>query len=399
MSRVVASIVLGVALSTGVACNREAPASAAAPKPGTVPRAVRVVAAAQEHVPRTVTVTGTVAADEQVLLGTKVAGRLQELTVDLGSRVRKGQTVARIDPGDYRLRVEQAEAALQQVRARLGLRVEGGDDHVDPEQTALVRQTRAVLDEARLTRERSDRLMEQGFIARSQVDAAIAALAVAEGRYQDAIEEVRNRQALLAQRRSELELARQQLADTALVSPIDGAVSQRQASIGEYLAPGSPVATLVRLHPLRLRAAVPEREAHGVQVGQPVRVTVEGSDEQHTGRVARISPAIQEQNRTLTIEAEIPNVQGVLRPGSFARASIVTQAAQPVVMVPATALVTFAGIDKVLTVKDGKSVERRVQTGRRDGGRVEIVAGLNAGEPVVVEPGNLTGGQTVTVTR
>jgi RND family efflux transporter MFP subunit len=148
-----------------------------------------------------------------------------------------------------------------------------------------------------------------------------------------------------------------------------------------------------------LRAAVPEREAHGVQVGQPVRVTVEGSDEQHTGRVARISPAIQEQNRTLTIEAEIPNVQGVLRPGSFARASIVTQAAQPVVMVPATALVTFAGIDKVLTVKDGKSVERRVQTGRRDGGRVEIVAGLNAGEPVVVEPGNLTGGQTVTVTR
>ena len=398
MSRAAIALALTLAVSTGAACDRES-ASAAAPKPTVAPRAVRVFPAAQETVPRTVTVTGTVAADEQVVLGTKVAGRLRDLAVDLGSRVRKGQVVARIDPSDYRLRVEQAEAAFQQARARLGLRVDRVDDTVDPEQTALVRQTRAVLEEARLTRERSDRLMEQGFIARSQVDAAIAALAVAEGRYQDAIEEVRNRQAMLAQRRSEVELARQQLADTALVSPIDGAVSQRQASIGEYLAPGTPVATLVRLHPLRLRVAVPEREAYGVQIGQAVRVTVEGRDEAQIGRVARISPAIQEQNRTLTIEAEIPNPTGVLRPGSFARAAIVTQTAQPVIMVPASALVSFAGIDKVLTVKDGKSAERRVQTGRREGARVEIVGGLSAGELVVTEPGNLTGGQPVTVTR
>jgi RND family efflux transporter MFP subunit len=250
-----------------------------------------------------------------------------------------------------------------------------------------------------LTRERSDKLWEQQLIARAQVDSAESALKVAEGRYQDAIEEVRNRQAVLAQRRSELELARQQLADTALVSPIDGGVSQRQASIGEYLAPGAPVATLVRIHPLRLRLAVPEREAAAVRVGQPVQVTVEGDATQYSGRVARVSPAIQEQNRTLTIEAEIPNESGILRPGSFARASIVTQAAQPVVMVPATAIVTFAGIEKVISVKNGKSVEVRVQTGRRTGDRVEIVSGLSAGEPVVVEPGNLTGGQAVTVTR
>jgi RND family efflux transporter MFP subunit len=210
---------------------------------------------------------------------------------------------------------------------------------------------------------------------------------------------VRTRQAVLAQRRSELELARQQLADTALVSPIDGAVSQRQASVGEFLAPGAPVATLVRLHPLRLRVAVPEREAASVRVGQSVKLTVEGDASEYGGRVARLSPSIQEQNRTLTIEAEIPNQKGVLRPGSFARASIVTQTAQPVVMVPVSAIVTFAGIEKVMTVKDGKSVERRVQTGRREGTRVEIVAGLAAGETVVAEPGNLTGGQAVSVVR
>jgi RND family efflux transporter MFP subunit len=381
-------------------CNRDTPASAAQPKPAAPPaRPVRVVAAMQESVPRTVVASGTLAAEDQVVLGVKVAGRLAELAIDLGTRVKKGQVLARLDPGDYRLRVEQAVAALQQARARLGLPPEGTNDRIDPEQTALVRQARAVLDEARLTRERSDRLVEQQLIARAQVDAAEAALKVAEGRYQDAIEEVQNRQAVLAQRRSELELARQQLADTALVSPIDGAVGQRQASVGEYLAPGAPVATLVRLHPLRLRVAVPEREAAAVQVGQAVKLTVEGDATEHVGRVARLSPAILEQNRTLAIEAEIPNDRGLLKPGSFARASIVTQAAQSVVMVPASAIVTFAGIEKVMSVKDGKSVELRVQTGRRDGARVEVVSGLAAGTPVVVDPGNLTGGQTVTVAR
>ena len=397
MSRGLTVIALGLLSLTGTACNKDTSASAAQSKPVSASRSVRIVAATQETVPRTVVASGTLAAEDQVVLGVKVAGRLAELGVDLGSRVRKGQVVARIDAGDYRLRVEQAQAALQQARARLGLRPDGTDDRVDPEQTALVRQARAVLDEARLTRERSDRLLEQGLIARSQLDAAIAALQVAEGRNQDAVEEVRNRQGVLAQRRSELDLARQQLADVALVSPIDGAVGLRQASVGEYLVPGAPVATLVRLHPLRLRLAVPEREAAAVQIGQVVRLIVEGDAAEYVGRVARLSPAIQEQNRTLAIEAEIPNERGALRPGSFARASIVTQAAQPVVMVPASAIVTFAGIEKVMSVKDGKSVERRVQTGRRDGARVEIVSALAAGEPVVVEPGNLTGGQPVTV--
>ena len=393
-------LLLGGVILGYAGCSGETSASPTAKKgekAAAPPRQVRVVAAAQENVPRTVVATGTLAAEDQVVLGAKVAGRLAELAVDLGTRVRKGAVVARIDPGDYRLRVEQAEAALQQARARLGLRPDGTDDRVDPERTALVRQARAVLDEAKLTRERSERLAQQDLIARSQLDAAVAALQVAEGRYQDAIEEVRNRQGVLAQRRSELELARQQLADTGLVSPIDGAVSQRQASVGEYLAPGAPVATLVRLHPLRLRLAVPEREAANVRIGQPVKLTVEGDTNEHGGRVARLSPAIQEQNRTLAIEAEIPNEKGLLRPGSFARASIVTQAAQPVVMVPASAIVSFAGIDKIIGVKDGKSVERRVQLGRREGGRVEIVAGLAAGEQVVAEPGNLTGGQAVAV--
>jgi RND family efflux transporter MFP subunit len=390
------TMALGLALILlgGVACERQQPAAGG--KPAT-PRTVRVVAAAQERLPRAVAVTGTLAADEEIVVGFKVAGRIAELTVDLGSRVGQGQMLARLDPSDFRHRVEQAEATLRQARARLGLPPEGADDRVDPEQTAIVREARAVLDEARLNRDRMTKLAEKELVARAQLDAAVAALLVAEGRYQAAVEEVRNRQALLAERRSELALARQQLADTMLYSPIDGAARERRASVGEFLAAGAPVVSLVRVNPLRLRLAVPEREATGIRTGQPVRVRVEVDPTEYTGRVVRTSPVIQEQSRTLMVEAEVANAEGRLRPGAFARAEIVVEAAKPAILVPASAIVTFAGIEKVISVKGERAVEKRVRTGRRVGDRVEIVEGLAAGELVVVEPGNLTGGQPVTV--
>ncbi len=256
-----------------------------------------------------------------------------------------------------------------------------------------------MLEEARLNRDRSARLLEQQLIARAQLDTAVAALLVAEGRYQAAVEEVRNRQALLEERRSDLGLARQQLADTVLQAPIDGAVQERRASVGEYLAAGAPVATVVRVHPLRLRVAVPERELPGIRVGQPVRVRVEGDPAEHAGRVARLSPVIQEQSRTLMVEAEVANPEGRLRPGAFARAEIVMEAGRSAVLVPASAIVTFAGVEKVIGVEGGRAVEKPVRTGRRVGDRVEVLEGLVAGAPVVVEPGNLAGGQPVTVAR
>src|SRR5262245_64793774 len=294
---------LAVAL-VAAGCSGEPTASACAaastetPAAATPPRPVKVFQAVEARVPRTVTSTGALAADDTVVLGVKVPGRLVEQEVDLGTRVRKGLVIARIDATDYKLRVEQAEAALQQARARLGLSLTGTDEQVDPEKTSIVRQARAVLDEARLSRERSRKLLEQSLIARAQDDAAEANLGVAEGRYHDAIEEVRNRQATLTQRRSELDLARQQLADTALVSPFDGAASLKQAAVGEYLAAGAPVATLVRTHPLRLRLPVPEREAVGVRVGHSVRLTVEGDTTVYQGKVVRLSQVVQAQTRT-----------------------------------------------------------------------------------------------------
>jgi multidrug efflux pump subunit AcrA (membrane-fusion protein) len=115
--------------------------------------------------------------------------------------------------------------------------------------------------------------------------------------------------------------------------------------------------------------------------------------------VVRLSPIVQEQSRTLSVEAEVPNERAVMKPGAFARAEVVTEASQPVIRVPTAALVTFAGIEKLLVVRQDKIVEVRVQTGRRANDSVEIVSGLKPGEQVVLQPGNLAPGQAVVVTR
>lgn len=379
------------ALGCGRAATSENKAKAA--------RQVRLVSVEQGNLPRTVTVTGTLAADEEVLASFKVAGRISQLAVDLGSQVKKNQLLARLDPTDFNLRVAQAEAALRQTRARLGLPPEGPDDRVNPEKTAPVREARAVLDEARLYRDRMAKLLEKDYIPKVDYDTAASRLLVAEGRYQASLEEVGDRQALLAQRKSELELARQQLADTTLYSPMDGAVRERKTSVGEFLPAGAPVAGLVRVHPLRLKVSVPERESAIIKAGQAVRVKVEGDETEHAGRVVRLSPVIEKQNRTLNVEAEVDNRQGRIKAGSFARTEILIDAQQQVVLAPASAIITFAGIEKVIGVKEGRAIERRVRSGRHAGQRVEIVEGLAPGDLIVAEPGNLSGGQPVIVLK
>src|SRR5258706_1523798 len=325
----------------------------------------------------------------------KVPGRLQTITVDLGSVVHKGQSVAQLEPQDYKLRVQQNEAALAQASARLGLSPDGGDDRSTAEQTGTVRQARAVLDDSKLKRDRAAKLVEQGVVSRAELDTADSDYKVALSRYQDALEEIRNRQGLLAQRRSELALAKQQLADTIVYAPMDGVVQEKKASAGEYLAAGAPIVDIVRIDPLRLQVNVPERESLGIRNGQSVRVTVEGDAEVYLGYVKRLSPTISEQNRVLAVEADVRN-NGRLRPGAFVRAEIVTDQTSTAVTVPSSAIVTFAGIEKVMLIENGKATEKAVTTGRRGPDWIEIKAGVNVGQSVIVDPGNLQSGQAVT---
>jgi len=390
--------VLITALLFSGACKSDYPASARQSRPADArdARQVKTARVAETPFGETVTANGTLAAYDQTTVSVKVPGRLSSISVDLGSVVRRGQLIAQVESQEYKLRVQQSEAALAQARARLGLSPDGTDDRINPENTATVRQAQAVLDEARFNRERAARLVAQGVIARAEFDAAESLYKVAEGRYQDAIEEIRNRQALLSERRSELAIARQQLADTSVYSPLDGIVREKQTSVGEYLTAGTPVVSIVRMDPLRLRAEVPERAAANVRSGQSVRVTVEGDANVYLGQIKRLSPVIAEQNRMLLVEADVRN-DGRLRPGSFARAEIVTNDAKMTVAVPTNSIVTFAGIEKVITVQDGKALEKPVTTGRRNGDLTEIIAGVNVGDEVIVEPGNLQSGQPVQV--
>jgi RND family efflux transporter MFP subunit len=386
------ALVLGLAALAG--CEQK-PADATAKPASEQARVVRLVPAEEGNLPRTVPATGTLAAEDQVVLNTKVAGRLDVLSVDLGSAVRAGDVVAVLDLTDFRLRAEQAETALAQARARLGVPLDGSADEIEPGRTALVRQARAVLEQQRTNRARVLGLHRDGILASAARETAEADFRVAEARYQEALEEVRNRQAVVAERRTQLRIAEQQLADATLRAPFDGVVRERHLSVGAYLAVGAPVVTIVRMHPLRLRLAVPEREAASVHPGLAVRLRIEGERETWTGKIARLSPAVDEGTRTVLVEAEVPNEDNGLRPGAFASAEIVVEPERPAVLVPEGAVVTFAGVTKVLTVADGHVVERRIRPGRRLDGRVEVLDGLAAGEPVVAQPGNLAAGQRV----
>jgi RND family efflux transporter MFP subunit len=386
---------VGLLAISSIACKSGYPVSA---KQGNTPavKDVKLLKIEEQSMENVLSVTGTLAAYEDAVISSKISGRIRAMNVDLGSPVRAGQVIAELDPTDAQLRLQQAEAALAQARARLGLNPTASDAKVDIEETSTVRQAKAVLDQAQAQIERMRQLSQQGVIAKSQLDAAEADYKVAQGKYQDAQEEIRNRQAVLLQRRSEVDIARQQIADTTIKAAFDGIVQEKRASLGEFVTSGAAVVTIVKMNPLRLQAEVPERESRDVKTGQLVRVSVEGDTNIYNGIIKRISPAIKAQNRVLVVEAEVPN-NGQLKPGAFAKADIVVNAHSLTIAVPASAIVSFAGIDKLITVQEGKAAEKPVTLGRRDGDLVEILSGIKVGESVVVDPGNLQTGQPVNV--
>jgi RND family efflux transporter MFP subunit len=387
------SLALGITWLAG--CGpRDLPKPAAKSRESARP--VKIARAALRPMLRTVVVTGSLAAQEKSTLSAKVSGRLQDLKVDLGSTVRQGELLAQVEPRDYELGLQRAAAALAQARASLGLPPEGEADLTDLEQLSAVRQAKAVLEEASNNRDRVKRLSQSGIASHSELDTVEAAYKVALSRFDTAREDASGRLASVAQRRAEYELARKQLADASISAPFGGTVQSRLAHVGEYVAPGTPILELVKPDPLRLCLQVPERECALVCAGQTVRLSLDGDTNTYTGQVARISPALDEQSRMLLVEADVP-ARGSLRPGLFARANIIVDEHQQGLSVPAEALITFAGIEKVVVVQEGKALEKVVVTGRRGLDWTEVVSGLERDEAIILNPGGLRTGQPVTV--
>jgi RND family efflux transporter MFP subunit len=375
------------------------PTPAARPaEPDAPPLSVQVARVIEQPVERRIFASGSLHAQDYSPISVKVAGHLQMIAVDLGSAVLAGDVIAEVDPRDYELRLKQAGAALAQARVRLGLPLDGDDDQVEFEKVSSVKEAAAVLVEKRAELERLSVLSLEGVASKSHLEAAESAFEVASNRHQEALQEARNRQAVLLQRRAEFEMARKQVADTRILAPFDGSVQERRANLGEYLQVGSPVVTLVRTEPLRLRLEVPERESARVRLGQRVRLFVEGQREPFSGEIKRFSPAIAQQSRMLVVEADVP-ASGKLRPGAFARAEIITESESPALVIPPSALVTFAGVEKVFTVENGKVTEKFVSTGDHSADYIEVLSGLSPGETIVLDPGGLKAGQTVQTNR
>ncbi len=337
-----------------------------------------------EKWPRIVRVQGSLLSDETAVVGSKVAGRVERVNVDIGSVVHPNDELVSLETREFDLRVQQAEAQLEQARATLGLKPGSTSDAVDPVKIPMVVREEAVWHEAKANLERIVSLDTKA-ISVEERGRREAAVAVAEARYRSALNDVDTQTAAVGMRRAELGLARQMRQDAVICAPFEGVVQQRHVAPGAYLQIGQAVVTLVRANPLRFHGGVPEREALFIRPGQRVEVSVEGKTELYPGTVTRISPALDMTNRSLIVEVDLPNPESKLKIGLFAEADIVIEPDAKAVAVPTTAVREFAGVEKAWAVRKGQAVEQVVQTGRRLADRVEILQGLSVGDVVLVD--------------
>lgn len=364
--------------------------------PATSPTVVDVTTAAaiMRELPRFFEATGSLAGDQQTDVAPSVAGKVVAVGVDLGSYVKRGQMIVRLDDVDFKLRVQQAEAQLEQAQAALrqaeekvGLRPGQG---FDPNRVPEVANARVALDLAEKNLRRSEKLIESGDVSRAFYDQQRAQRDQLKEQYESALSLARQNYAAVmtaranvANAETQVGLARRSLSYALVFSPIDGYVAERTADLGEYVSPTSKVATIVRINPLRIRIDIPEQAIPEVAVGQAVSLTTSAwPDKNFSGRIARISPNVSPSSRTLSVEAEIDNGGGALKPGQFASVRILQARSQPAVLIPAKAVLTESGVSRVFVIKDGHAQQRLVQVGQAESDLVEVKGGIAAGEYV-----------------
>jgi RND family efflux transporter MFP subunit len=349
----------------------------------TTPKEVAAVKAERQIWPITVRVQGSLMADEDAVIGSKLAGRVETIDVDLGSVVREGQSMVVLDRRELELRVQQANAQLTQACSALGLKPDDDELQLRYAEAPAVMLEQALLDEAQANVTRAEQLLPTKAMTMGEFDTLVAQLKTAEARHLAALNSVSEQVSLIGVRRAELALANQQLADAQITAPFDAIVEARHVSPGEYVQVGQSVVTLVRVDRLRFTAGVPESKAAPIQVGQKVEIRVAGTELPLHANVSRMSPTVLQTSRSVRIEADLENPELKLQAGLFAEAEIVVNADAQTLVVPATAVSQFAGVQKVWVVSQGEAKQQTVRAGRRDEHRVELVAGIRDGDLIV----------------
>jgi RND family efflux transporter MFP subunit len=332
-------------------------------------------------VQREVDLSGTLLSPDQAKVSSEVAGIVRDVPVQLGTEVRAGDTLVRLEPRELQLALDRAEGQLHQVEAQLGIDHAQATRPPSDDQIASVRQAMANRDDARNTFKRAQQLHERGLMSQVDFDTADTRLKVADANYQAAIDNVQALKATLQDRRASWELAQKKVADASIKAPVAGSVAERLVQPGEFIRENTPVATIVQMNPLKLKTAIQEKHAGLIRPGQVVAFAVEAfPGRMFAGTVAYVSPAVDQTTRTFSVEALVENGDRVLKPGFFAKGVVRTHRDENVLAVAEEAISTLAGVSTVYVIEKGKARQQQVALGARQDKLVEITSGLDGGE-------------------
>jgi len=351
-----------------------------------VAKSVKVEAVGEETVTRSVEVVGTLAAVDEVTVSSEADGIVSKILHDLGDRVRSGDVMVELDREKAQYNLEQQRAALARALAQYGA---PDPQHLPPqEKTPDVQKASADLAQAKQSFDRANQLFKRTLVPQQTLDDAATALQSKQASYDSSLQNAKNLQASIAAADAAMKLADRQLRDTYIRAPFDGYVQHRFVNLGQ-LVKGSgtpvPVMSVVRIDPLRVTGEIPEKMVPWIAVGQPVESHVDAyPDKAIAGKMSRISPAVNSATRAFPFEALVPNDGALLKPGTFARLSVRTNKADKVLTLPYSALQYRYGVNRVFVVKGDRLVARELKVGERLGDRIEIVSGVDAGEPVAM---------------
>jgi RND family efflux transporter MFP subunit len=323
------------------------------------PMTVEVAKVSRGNISSYLSVVGNLIGEATVEVAPKTGGRLTSVTVKLGDRVRQGQVLAKLDDKEIVEQVRQAEASHKVAEA-------------------TIRQREADLNLALTNVERSRNLYGRQLLPKQTLDDA-------EARYTAAVAQLDLSQAQLAQSASRLEELRINLANTNVVSPVDGFVGKRNVDPGAWVSQNAGVASIVDISRMRLVANVVEKDLRLVGAGDKAIVEVDAyPGEKFSGQIARVAPVLDPSTRTATMEVEIPNPTFRLKPGMYARVSLEVETHEHALLIPKVALVDSEGQRGVYQAnEDNRAQFKAVKVGLEDPEKAEILEGLAEGETIV----------------
>lgn len=338
---------------------------------------------------RNVDIAGSLISPDQARVSSEVAGVVRQVLVELGQEVRAGQVVVKLDPRELELALERAQSQLKQTEAQLGIDGIRVKDPLPDEQISSVRLAIANRDDALAQLRRAQRLRSQNLLPQADLDAAETRVKVTEANYQAALEAVQSLKATLQERRKAVELAQKKLGDTNIRASVAGQIAERLVQQGEYIRENTPVVSIVQMNPLKLKTAIQERYAGVVRPGLAAEFAVESAPGRtFRGRVAHVSPSVDQATRTFPVEILVDNSDRQLKPGFFAKGVIFTRRDENVLAVPAEAVFTLAGVSNVYVIENGKARQQTVSLGTRTDGLYEVLSGLKGDETLAAS--NLT---------